>query len=141
MKSITYSSVRPNGSGNPTQIKHLYRISNKLFMALIAALLFTSCGSLTSNTEISANNSFILGNNPHGAFKVKLTNLSSEDIKVFLAPIAGGTHSPQMVKPNETITVKVEKDTALKIENNSNTIVNVGLKVTGDTGLSMGYKN
>lgn len=141
MKSITYAPVRPNGSANQSQIKNLYSMSNKLLITLFVFLLLTSCRSLTSNTEISANNSFILGNNPHGAFKVKLTNLSSEDIKVFLAPIAGGTHSPQMVKPNETITVKVEKNTALKIENNSNTKVNVELKVTGDTGLSMGYKN
>jgi hypothetical protein len=117
----------------------------KKFITKVAlSILVTSCsvfGSLTSNTEIGANNSFILGNNEHGSFKVKLKNLSNESLKVFLAPIGGGTHSPQIVKPNETVSVKVEGDTALKIENNSNTKVNVGLVVTGDSGLSMGYKN
>jgi hypothetical protein len=37
--------------------------------------------------------------------------------------------------------VKAEKNTALVIENKSNEQASVDLYVTGDTGLSMGYKN
>jgi hypothetical protein len=35
----------------------------------------------------------------------------------------------------------VDKNTSLRIENSSNEEVAVKLKVRGDTGLSMGYKN
>lgn len=110
---------------------------------LIALFLFSSCGlgSLTSNTTIEPNNSFILGNNIHNKFNVKLTNNSKNNLKVFLAPIDGGTHSPQYVKPKQTVFVKVSKNTGLIIENNTKDTANVDLKVKGDTGLNMGYKN
>ena len=110
---------------------------------LFLLLTLTSCGvfgSLTSNTTIKPNDSFVLGNNEHGSFKVKLKNVCNHDLKVFMAPIDGGTHSPVIVKPGETVTVKAERNTALMIENNSDQEASVDLYVTGDTGLSMGYK-
>lgn len=117
----------------------------KSIIALFATfLLVTSCsvfGSLTSNTIIKPNESFVLGNNEHGTFKVKLKNVSNHDLKIIMAPITGGTHSPIIVTPNETVTVKAERNTAIVIENKSNESASVDLYVTGDTGLSMGYKN
>jgi len=117
----------------------------KSIITLFATLLLTtSCGvfgSLTSNTTIKPNESFVLGNNEHGTFKVKLKNVSNHDLKIIMAPISGGTHSPINVSPNETVTVKAESNTALVIENKSNESASVDLYVTGDTGLSMGYKN
>jgi hypothetical protein len=110
--------------------------------ATLLLLATTSCSlfkTLTSNTLIEGNNSFILGNNEHGTFSVKLKNVSSEVLEVFEAPIAGGKHSTVMVKPNQTVKVDVDKNTALHIKNNSSKKVNVELLVTGDTGLSMGY--
>jgi hypothetical protein len=110
---------------------------------LLIALTLASCsvfGSLTSNTTIQPNDSFVLGNNEHGSFKVKLKNVSNHSLKVFMAPIEGGTHSPVTVNPNESITVKTEQNTALIIENKSSELASVDLYVTGDTGLSMGYK-
>ena len=67
-------------------------------------LLATSCGvfgSLNSNTSIKPNDSFVLGNNEHGSFKVKLKNVSKNNIDVYEAPISGGTHSRMTIKPNE----------------------------------------
>ena len=117
----------------------------KFIITLFATLLLiTSCsifGSLTSNTTIKPNESFVLGNNEHGTFKVKLKNVSNHDLKIIMAPISGGTHSPITVNPNETVAVKAERNTALVIENKSNESASVDLYVTGDTGLSMGYKN
>lgn len=55
-------------------------------------------------------------------------------------PLDGGKHSPIDVKPNETVKVKVDKNTALTIENNHPSEASVELVVKGDTGLSMGYK-
>lgn len=114
-----------------------------LFLLFACLILTTSCsvfGSLTSTTLIQAKDSFVLGNNEHGRFKVKLKNVSNQVLTVYRAPIAGGTHSPITVKKDQTITVKVESDTALVIQNDSNEEASVNLKVTGDTGLSMGYK-
>lgn len=117
----------------------------KLLITLFAILLLvTSCGvfgSLTSNTTIKPNENFVLGNNEHGTFKVKLKNVSNHDLQIIMAPVTGGTHSPITVGPNETITVKAESNTALVVKNKSNENASVDLYVTGDTGLSMGYKN
>ncbi len=116
----------------------------KVITTILVSLAITSCGafgSLTSNTIIKPNESFVLGNNEHGTFRVKLKNVSNHELKIYFAPILGGTHSPVMVSPDETITVKTEKDTALIIQNNSTEVASVDLYVTGDTGLSMSYKN
>ncbi|TAD98954.1 MAG: hypothetical protein EAZ97_10065, partial [Bacteroidetes bacterium] len=99
----------------------------------------TSCATLNSNTSIQPNENFILGNNKHGSFKVNLKNVSKQELQVYLAPIDGGKHSPQNVKPSQTINVKVDANTALFIVNKSSDTVSVKLKVTGDLGLSMGY--
>jgi len=114
------------------------------FLSLALMVMITSCGvfnSLTSNTIIKPNDSFILGNNEHGSFSVKLKNVSDHDLEIYQAPIKGGKHSTQIVTPNGVITVKVDSDTALVINNKSSKMASVDLKVTGDTGLSMGYKN
>ena len=109
-----------------------------LFFFICSCSIFSS---LNSNTSIKPNDSFVLGNNEHGTFKVTLKNISNHELRIFMAPISGGTHSPIVVVPNETVKVKADKNTALVIENKSSEQANVMLKVTGDIGLSMGYKN
>jgi hypothetical protein len=113
----------------------------KIFIAIFLFIsLMTSC-SLTSTTYIKPNESFVLGNNQHGKFSVKLKNISTTNLTIWMMPIDGGKHSPIDVKPNETVKVKVDKNTALTIENNHPSEASVELVVKGDTGLSMGYKS
>jgi hypothetical protein len=114
----------------------------KLIIVCIALIAFTTaCKTLTSVTTIKGNDSFILGNNEHSAYAVSLENISSKDVTVYMAPIKGGTHTYQVVKPNQKVNVNVQKNTALVVENMSKEAVSVALKVVGDTNLSMGYKN
>lgn len=115
----------------------------KTFATFALGIVLTSCSlfnSLTSNTSIKPNESFSLGNNEHGKFKITLKNFSNHPIDIYFAPIAGGTHSRQTIQINQAITTKVEKNTAIVIENNSVDYASVDLKVTGDLGLSMTYK-
>jgi hypothetical protein len=116
------------------------KIKLVLVIALVG-LFMNSCGTLTSTTAIEANNSFVLGNNPHGPFSVKLKNISKKDVVVHREPLDGGRHSFETVTPGQTVLVNVEKNTALVIANQSTKQVDVKLLVVGDTGLSMGYKN
>jgi hypothetical protein len=110
----------------------------QMLSILCVSIALFSCG-LTSNTTIKPNDSFVLGNNQHGSFKVKLQNLGPQNLEVYHAPVDGGRHSGQTVKPNQRVTVKISKNTALVINNASADTAEVNLKVTGDTGLSMGY--
>ena len=115
-----------------------------LFFATV--LVFSACTylpftALTSTTTIKANDAFILGNNEHGKYSVRLKNISNSEITVWRVPISGGQHTPLQVRANQKSEVKVDRNTALRIENPSLLEVSVELRVTGDTDLSMGYKN
>jgi hypothetical protein len=114
-----------------------------LITLVLFAFAITSCNvfkTITSNTTIEPNNSFELGNNIHGAFSVKLKNVSANDVTVYLLPKDGVANSIVIVQPNKTIKVNVESNTALIVQNKANTQASVDLLVKGDTGLSMGYK-
>lgn len=109
---------------------------------IIALLLTTSCSifsSLTSNTTIKPNESFVLGNNQHGSFTTYLKNEGATVLKIYQAPIDGETYSLLVIKPKETVTVRTEKNTALIIENTGNEEASVSLKVRGDLNLGMNY--
>jgi hypothetical protein len=115
-------------------------MKTQLILAVtLAGFILASCRTLTSTTTIDANKSFVLGNNEHGTFKARLKNISKNDVIVHHAPIAGGTHTYETVKPKQTVAVHVEKNTALVIANKSADQARVELLVKGDTGLSMGY--
>lgn len=112
-----------------------------LILLLVGCNLLCACGSLHSVTTIKPADQFILGNNEHGRFKVVLQNTSNIQIQVFMKPISGGSHSTQNVDSGKEITIKVDPNTALVIANTSADTVDINLKVTGDTGLSMGFQN
>jgi hypothetical protein len=116
----------------------------KATIALFAILLLTtSCGvfsSLNSNTSIKPKESFVLGNNKHGSFKTHLKNEGVTILKVYQAPIDGGTYSPILIKPQEFASVTTAKNTALIIENTGDEYASVTLKVKGDLNLGMNYK-
>lgn len=114
-----------------------------LITTLGISILVSSCSvfnSLNSNTSIKPNDSFLLGNNEHGKFKIHLKNVSNHPVEIHLAPIAGGAYSYQIISSNEVVETKVPKNTAFVIENKSNENASVDIKATGDLDLSMGYK-
>ena len=117
----------------------------KQLTVFVASMLFLSAcsmfSSLSSVTTIQPKQQFVLGNNEHGNFKVAAKNISNQPIKVHFAPIDGGSHSIQTIQPNETVSLRVEKNTALVFANPGNDTINISLHVKGDLGLSMGYQN
>jgi hypothetical protein len=115
----------------------------KLIAIVTIVIATTSCSmfkTITSNTTIQPNDSFVLGDNIHGEFSVKFKNVSKNAVTVYHAPNGGGKHTFETVQPNQTVKVNVEANTALVVENKSNDVASVDLLVKGDTGLSMGYK-
>lgn len=116
----------------------------KYLIVFILMIVITSCGifnSLTSTTTIKPNDSFVLGKNQHSSFKAKVTNLSQVDIELYEITLDGILGNKIILKPSKTIILAVEKNIGIVVENKSNNTINVGIKVTGDTGLTMGYKN
>ncbi|MFN0082768.1 MAG: hypothetical protein ACKVOM_09650 [Ferruginibacter sp.] len=113
---------------------------NSIFALVIAISSCSMFRSVTSNTTITPQNSFVLGSNEHGPFSVKLKNLSKNQVVLHRVPNNGGNHSYVTVQPNETVIVKVERNTSLVIENKTEDTASIYLNIKGDTGLSMGYK-
>lgn len=107
-----------------------------VFISLASCSVFNS---LNSNTSIKPKERFVLGNNKHGSFKTHLKNEGLTTLKVFQAPIDGGTYSTVLLNPKESTTIKTQKNTALVIENTGDVYASVTLKVTGDLNLGMTY--
>jgi hypothetical protein len=117
---------------------------NSVFSVSFLLFVLSSClpfKTLNSTTYIKANDAFILGNNEHGKFYAKVTNTSMYEITIWQCPITGGQHSPIVLRSLSTEKITVGKNTSLKFENGSPEQVAIKLKVRGDVGLSMGYKN
>ncbi|MBI3219376.1 MAG: hypothetical protein HYZ44_07680 [Bacteroidetes bacterium] len=116
-------------------------MNQKTFVLLAISSLFSACSSVFSVTSIAANESFVLGNNAHGYFNVKLKNLSAHPITVYQKTLTDSIHSFSVIKSKETVHVYADKNTALIIENKSEDPASVKLDLGGDVKLSMGYKN
>ncbi|MFM7856134.1 MAG: hypothetical protein ACKO96_30485 [Flammeovirgaceae bacterium] len=125
---------------NRAHLMHKQQIMIKPFAgtAIFFAVLMSSC-ALHSTTTIPSSERFLLGNNTHRSFRVKLKNVSAGEIEIHRAPIAGGRHSGQTIQPGQRVRMRVEENTALVITNNSPAEASVELVVKGDTGLLMGY--
>lgn len=114
----------------------------KIVALLMISISSVSCGiigSVNSNTSIKPKEKFLLGKNQHGSFKTYLKNEGVTTLKIYQAPINGGSYSPFLLEPQQEIRVKTEKNTALVIENTGEVYASVTLKVKGDLGLAMTY--
>ena len=114
----------------------------KIIIALTAfTLTAASCKTVYSTTTIEAKKSFVLGDNEHEAFEVTLKNISKEALELSQVPNAGTKQLIQVLNSDKSATIKIEKNTALYIENKSNDKASVELNLKSNTHLSMGYKN
>jgi hypothetical protein len=124
-----------------TPLNENEKMKTQIFCLSLLILLTVACRTLTSTTTIKPNDAFVLGNNEHGEFSVRLKNTSRRTIEIHEAPITGGKHSFVKVEPGQTVKAEVDRNTALIISNVNDIQVDVELLVKGDVGLSMGYKN
>lgn len=112
----------------------------KLFLLLTAVLAFTSC-ALTSNTFIGPEKEFELGDGKHGSFKAAVKNISRATVDIYKQPLGWVKQKVISLAPGRRTTVTIAADTKAIFKNVSNAEASLQLKVTGDTGLSMGGPN
>ena len=114
----------------------------KIFVAL-AVLLFTvsSCKTVYSTTGIEAKKSFVLGDNEHEQFEATVKNISNNEVKLSQMPNNGVKKFIQILEPGKSVSVTIEKNTALYIDNKSDNKVTVELNLKSGPHLSMGYKD
>ncbi len=112
----------------------------KVFTILAAVITLSSC-ALTSRTSIGPQKAFELGDGRHGSFKAVVKNDSDVPVGVYQVPLGGAETKLTTLQPGQQKTVRFNADTKAIFKNTNNKEAAVLLKVTGDTGLTMGGAN
>jgi hypothetical protein len=119
-------------------MKKVFVIAVGLMVSMTSTTLFRT---LNSTTYIEPGKSFVLGDNEHGAFRVKLTNVSPFEIYVYSKTLNGEKKLEKQVASKEKVELDAEKNSALIIQNPSTEKATVTLKVKGDIVLNMEYSD
>jgi len=106
---------------------------------LITLALFTlaSC-AIHSRTSIGPQRAFELGAGQHGPFKAFVKNDSGSNLEVYEMKPGYPAKKLLTLEPGQKKTVRFGANTKAIFTNNTNNEAAVILKITGDTGLSMG---
>jgi ABC-type Fe3+-hydroxamate transport system substrate-binding protein len=112
----------------------------KVALVLVTLIMFSAC-ALTSNTVIGPKKEFELGDGKHGAFEAVVKNVSDATVDIYKQPLGGAQEKVISLAPGDKTTVSIAADTKAIFKNLSNGQASLNLKVTGDTGLSMGGPN
>ena len=112
-------------------------VSVSIFQAFGGLNLFDS---LTSTTIIEPNQSFVLGEGRHGAYTAKIVNKGKVDVEVSGERENEERKSLGVLKPDDRGEYNVAKNMKVIFKNLGDKTATIGIKLSGDTGLSMGYK-
>jgi hypothetical protein len=91
-------------------------------------------------TYIEANKSFVLGEGKHGSYFAKIINKGETDVEVFIERENEERKSLGVLKPNGKGEYNVAKNTLVIFKNLGDKTAIIGIKLSGETNLSMGYK-
>jgi hypothetical protein len=113
----------------------------KVILFAIALITFCESCSLTSVTTIDSKKSFVLGEGNHGSFSAKVVNKGSYPVEVFSIMIGEKMKSLGVLDAGAEGKYNVPSNTQVIFKNLGADKVDVALYVSGDTQLSMGYKD
>lgn len=102
-------------------------------------LLTPSCSTIHSTVSVPAGQQFELGDNSHDGFTARLVNTGSVATEVVQRSFGIETRLAELA-PGESARVSFPADATALLRNRSATPSRVRVKLTGDTGLSMGYE-
>jgi hypothetical protein len=108
-----------------------------VFQAFGGVSLFDT---LTSTTIIEPNKSFVLGEGKHGGYTAKIVNRGEVDVEVFASAENEERKSLGVLKPKDKEEYNVAKNTQVIFKNLGDKTATIGIKLSGETNLSMGYK-
>ena len=109
-------------------------------IALLLLVGLSACRSLTSVTYIKRGESFVLGDNPHGQYSIVARNQDAAPVEVFRAGADGARVSLGTLTTGKSKQLDVPANTTVILKNLGDEQAAVAIKITGDTGLGMGYK-
>lgn len=101
-------------------------------------LLAPACSTIHSTVSVPPGEQFELGDNTHGGFTARLENTGPVPTEILQSTFGVETSLAELA-PGESAKVRFPADAMALIRNPSDTTGRVTVKLTGDTGLSMGY--
>ena len=110
----------------------------KVFNTSNLAAIFSD---LTSTTTIEPSKSFVLGEGKHGGYNAKIVNKGNVGIEIFTESEDVARKSVGVLNPKDKAEFKILKNTKVIFKNLGQETATIGIKLSGDTGLSMGYKD
>lgn len=111
----------------------------KAAIILFLTMCFIAEAAFHSTTYIEPFKSFILGKGTHGSFKAIITSEGPDKINIYTQQLGGIKTLLLVILPRQKEKVNISANTLVEFENANNTKATLVLKLTGDTGLSMGY--
>jgi hypothetical protein len=111
-----------------------------VFQAFNSTNLAAIFSDLTSTTVIEPSQSFVLGEGKHKGYRAKLVNKGKVEIEIFTQSENEDAKSIGILKADEKADFRIIKNTKVIFKNLGNETATIGIKLSGDTNLSMGYK-
>jgi hypothetical protein len=111
----------------------------RLFTLSLMLLVFPACSTIHSEVSVAAGEQFILGENSHEGFTARLENRGPNEAEV-LKRIFGVETVIAILRPGDRAKVDFPADCVVFLRNRGPRATVVHVKLSGDTGLSMGYR-
>jgi hypothetical protein len=109
-------------------------------IAFVVASLFSSCSSYTSDLSIPVRQTFALGGDQPGAFRVAAKNKGAVAVAVAERSAKGLVTERGHLAPDSSDTLDFSAGSTALIRNTGNDPARLILKITGDVPKGMGYE-
>ncbi len=113
-----------------------------IIILAIVSFIFQSCATLTSQTIIEPNKTFILGEGNHLGYTAEVKNTGSVEFEIFKRELEGEKIRVGILKVNQAETYEIPRNTMVYFQNQSKfKQVKVNIKLKGTSNLTMGYQD
>jgi hypothetical protein len=102
--------------------------------------IFNCLQNPESQTFIEPQQSFVLGEGTHGAFKATVKNTGTESVEISKQSVNGNRSTIAVLAPGAATRVRIADNTKVIFKNTGASKATLNLLVSGDTGLSMATK-
>ena len=115
-----------------------------LVFVLFSFVFFQSCGifgSLTSQTIIEPEKSFVLGEGQHGSYTAVIQNTTTSPVEVFIQKYQSEVStSLGVLNKGDKQEYRVANNNRVSFKNLGKKVAVINIKLHGETNLSMGYQ-
>jgi hypothetical protein len=111
-----------------------------LVLLVLLPMMVGGCGGINSGLSIPPGEEFRLGENRHGAFSIAVRNDGAVPVDLLIEGPDGNRTTIATLAPGSSADERFAADTIAIFANPAERTAELTVRITGDTGLSMGYE-